>query len=281
MLLNFFRKNKKETTQAPKQKQKHPAFDLISNSKETINCKCCGQNTAEYYDSVDLNKNCEEHKGQLKLDKANVEIAYHKCSHCGFLFTAAFDGFTGEDWGNHIYNDDYILVDPDYTGSRAKGSASLIKQMFPNEDKPKILDFGGGKGILAETLNKEGFSVDTYDPYSGVNNIKPEHKYKIIFSFEVVEHSPNPIQTFNEIFELLDDGGVVIFSTLLQPNDFPGISWWYAGPRNGHISLHTPNSMAYSIREHKDYVIAPFGQGLHIMFNPNNRPEFSNPWFGK
>lgn len=272
MFFNLFKKKKKDEPI-----NTHPVSNLINNTKEVISCKCCGNNS-EYYGTVDLNKNCEEHKGILKLEKTNVDINYHRCTHCGFLFSVSFDRFSSNDWATHIYNDEYIKVDPDYTGRRSEVFSNMIKQMFPNETKPEMLDFGGGKGILADILNKNGFSVDTYDPYSEVNYVKPNKKYKIIFSFEVVEHSQNPIETFNEIFDLLDDNGIVVFSTLLQPEKL-SLDWWYAGPRNGHISLHTPQSMAYCIQKYKNYVIAPFGSGLHIIFNPENRPDFSDPWF--
>jgi hypothetical protein len=37
----------------------------------------------------------------------------------------------------------------------------------------------------------------------------------------------------------------VVFSTLLQPDDMAkiGMTWWYIGPRNGHISLHSKKSL--------------------------------------
>jgi len=36
-----------------------------------------------------------------------------------------------------------------------------------------------------------------------------------------------------------------LFSTLLQPDDMDkiGMRWWYIGPRNGHISLHSKKSL--------------------------------------
>lgn len=252
----------------------------LQNTIEPIKCKCCNS-MALYYGKVDLNKNCEEHKGILKLEKANIDVNYHLCQNCGFLFTSAFDEFKGEDWAKYIYNDDYVKVDPDYTGARSVYFSGLLKQMF-TEEKPEILDFGGGKGMLAEILNKEGFNIETYDPFSDVNNIKPNKKYKMIFSFEVVEHSPTPIETFKEMTDLLDDNGIIVFSTLLCPdykNEKSLLDWWYLAPRNGHISLHTGKSLANAISYKNDYVIAPFGQGLHIAFNPNNKPEFSKPWF--
>lgn len=256
-------------------KKKDTIENLIKKNFSDEICKCCGANAA-FLDVCDFNKNCEEYRG-IYLDKSNIDINYHQCSKCGFLFTNAFESFNSTHYAKYIYNDEYIKVDPDYNGKRPLHFSKIIKQMFPNE-KVEMLDFGGGQGILSRELNKTGFKMDTYDPFSVDYKDKPNKKYKMIFSFEVVEHSPDPISTFKELFDLLDEGGIIVFSTLLLPQDIKGLDWWYISPRNGHISIHTPQSLAHSINR-SDYVVAPFGKGLHIIFNPDNRPDFSNNWF--
>jgi 2-polyprenyl-6-hydroxyphenyl methylase/3-demethylubiquinone-9 3-methyltransferase len=49
-----------------------------------------------------------------------------------------------------------------------------------------------------------------------------------------------------DISDLVADGGVVLFATLAQPANFDalGLGWWYIGPRNGHITLHSRESLA-------------------------------------
>ena len=45
--------------------------------------------------------------------------------------------------------------------------------------------------------------------------------------------------------QLLADEGIILFSTLTQPADFDQLRlhWWYAGPRNGHVSLYSRESL--------------------------------------
>ena len=48
-----------------------------------------------------------------------------------------------------------------------------------------------------------------------------------------------------DIASFLADDGMVLFSTLVQPTDFDrhGMAWWYIGPRNGHVTLHSHFSL--------------------------------------
>lgn len=113
-------------------------------------------------------------------------------------------------------------------------------------DTVSILDFGGGNGQFADRLRAVGFSTcDTYDPFSQGFAALPQQQYDIVTCFEVLEHTPNPLGTVAAISGLLKDDGVVIFTTMVQPENFEqlGLSWWYIGPRNGHISIHSPKSL--------------------------------------
>ena len=59
--------------------------------------------------------------------------------------------------------------------------------------------------------------------------------------FETLEHLPDPLDGIAKIVECVAEPGAVFYSTLTQPDDFDkqGVSWWYVGPRNGHISIFT------------------------------------------
>ena len=74
-------------------------------------CKCCGA-PACLYGVVDFHTNCEIHRRKV-LDLSGIPIYYHRCTVCQFIFTTAFDHFTKEDFRRYIYNQEYLLVDPD------------------------------------------------------------------------------------------------------------------------------------------------------------------------
>lgn len=199
---------------------------------------------------VDFNKNCEDRRRKV-LGLSGIPIYYHRCTRCRFLFTVAFDDFTQADFANEIYNEGYALVDPDYADARPRNISKTFVQLFGANKTLRILDYGGGNGMLGQLLREAGFAhVETYDPYSPEHQKRPGGQYDLITCFEVVEHTPRPKETFEDINSLLKPQGLLLFSTLLQPPDIDalGMTWWYLAPRNGHISLFTAASLAALLR---------------------------------
>src|SRR5206468_12089783 len=119
-------------------------------------------------------------------------------------------------------------------------------RLFSGARPRRILDYGGGHGVLAERLGAAGFSrVETYDPFVPRHSVRPTDRFDCIVCFEVVEHSTDPAGVFAELNDFLASPGLILFSTLLQPPDIDrqGLNWWYAGPRNGHVSLYSRASL--------------------------------------
>jgi 2-polyprenyl-6-hydroxyphenyl methylase/3-demethylubiquinone-9 3-methyltransferase len=130
-----------------------------------------------------------------------------------------------------------------------------------------ILDFGGGSGRLAAYLRGGGFPrADTYDPFVPEHAARPSERYPCIVSFEVLEHTTDPGKTISEMDSLLANPGLIIFSTLLQPADIEaqGLNWWYAGPRNGHVSLYSRDSLLTLVRPY-GFQLASFSDNLHLL----------------
>src|SRR5262249_47730222 len=140
----------------------------------------------------------------------------------------------------------YLVVDPDYIESRPRGSAANICGLFAAAKPRRLLDYGGGHGLLADLLQASGFAeVATYDPFVPRHAARPSGRFDCVVCFEVVEHSTDPVRTFADLNDFLADPGLILLSTLLQPADIEqqGLSWWYAGPRNGHVSLYSRASL--------------------------------------
>ena len=102
----------------------------------------------------------------------------------------------------------------------------------------------------------------------------PTDRFDCIVSFEVLEHSHDPARTFADMNGFLAESGLIIFSTLLQPADLDniGLNWWYAGPRNGHVSLYSRPSLEKLI-EPFGFKLGSFNDGLHILFR--EIPDFA------
>jgi SAM-dependent methyltransferase len=206
-------------------------------------CKICGAE-AERHGVVDLNKSCEAGRGRY-FPLAEVPVWYSRCRECGFLFTEHFDHWPLHRWQRDIYNSDYGQFDPDGAdGSRARGNLPLVMDMIQRMGgKMRVLDYGGGDGTLADLLMASGVEAMCYDP---MRHPKPVEfpTYGLITAFEVLEHTPTPVETAREILSYLREDGAVLFSTLTL-DDLPprATDHWYIAPRNGHISIHTRNSL--------------------------------------
>jgi 2-polyprenyl-6-hydroxyphenyl methylase/3-demethylubiquinone-9 3-methyltransferase len=203
------------------------------------------------------------------LSLSGIPVYYHRCRSCGFIFTVAFDQFTPDDFAREIYNREYSLVDPDFADLRPRENAKMIVEMFGRDRSTlRVLDYGGGNGRTSEFLRAAGFSqVVTYDPFVPEHANRPEGSFDLIISFEVIEHSPQPTATFAEMNSLLEPGGMILFSTLVQPAEIErvGLNWWYAAPRNGHVSLHSTQSIS-RIVENLGFVFGSFNENLHVLF---------------
>lgn len=253
--------------QEERQREETAAADTFAPvAAGTRACKCCGA-PAPLWGVADFHRNCAGlREGALAL--SGIPVYYHRCPACGFVFTAAFDDWGPDDFAARIYNDDYALVDPDFAHARPWNNAQMIAQAFGASKTLRVLDYGGGSGALAGFLRDAGFGhVDTYDPFVPAYAQKPSGRYDCIVSFEVLEHSPRPRQTLEEIGSLRARDGIVLFSTLVQPPDIEqqGAGWWYVGPRNGHVSLHSHAGLRV-LAEGMGLQIGSFGDNLHLLF---------------
>jgi hypothetical protein len=235
------------------------------DDRNAVACKVCGT-PSELFGVVDFHKSCEEARGR-RLALSGCPVYYRRCGQCGFAFTDAFDGWSQEDFQQQIYNADYVLVDPDFVEIRPTGNARLIADSFADARATmRILDYGGGAGLMAELLRAEGFSAATYDPFSQFSTL-PDERFDLITCFEVMEHVPWPRATARTMDGLLNREGAILFSTLAQPEAFAreGLGWWYAAPRNGHISLYSTAALALLFKPLGMRVIS-FNAAMHMAY---------------
>lgn len=212
----------------------------------TVPCKICGEETKRF-DVLDFNKSCDDKLYPAGL--AGIPVYYRICAGCQFIFTDFFDAFSGDQWRRLLYNDDYAKVDPEYREARPRRNAAEIEALLIGRRRNIIaLDYGGGNGLTATLLRQRGWTYDSYDPF-GHNDMREGRKgtYNFCSAFEVFEHSPDPIQSLSNIVELSSPERImVLIGTGIhdsQVDDQSRLSWWYAAPRNGHVSLYSRKSL--------------------------------------
>jgi SAM-dependent methyltransferase len=217
---------------------------------------------------VDFNKSCEDKDGKVP-HAAGIPITYALCAQCGFCHAPEIAAWSLEQFEDKIYNADYIAVDPDYVESRPKANAASLHAMFgASAAAIRHLDYGGGSGLLSASLRDMGWDSSSYDPFVDRGTSPGQlGQYNLISSFEVFEHVPEPAKLMADLRALLAPGGVVVFSTLTSDGQIqPGqpLDWWYAAPRNGHISLFSRRSLAM-LAQQSGFQFASFSPGFHVF----------------
>ena len=242
-----------------------PALKHVSAS--ALPCKICG-NAAPLFSVVDFSKSCEEHHGK-RLPLVGIPVYYRRCGTCGFLFTDAFDDWSVDEFRAHIYNDDYPSVDPDYLTKRPKWNADQVTNFWGEiRTTVRVLDFGGGNDALCSALRANGFSTAiSYDPIVPEFSRRPAGKFDLVTCFETIEHMPDPMAGIASILEFADDPGLILYSTVALPadTDVGGAGWWYVAPRNGHVSIFTPQALAAAWGHH-GYKTVSQNQNIHFAF---------------
>jgi len=207
---------------------------------------------------------------QNLLPPSDMNVSYVQCSQCGFCFAPEFSAWSLEDFATRIYNEDYAIVDPDYTDARPRANAGSLLATFGERGRGiRHLDYGGGHGLLSKLLRDGGWPSESYDPFVDRSvSLSGLGQFDLVTAYEVFEHVPDVRRLIADLASLLRPDGVVLFSTLLSDGNIaPGrpLSWWYAAPRNGHISLFSARSLA-ALGAIEGFSIGSFSPDLHAYW---------------
>jgi hypothetical protein len=131
----------------------------------------------------------------------------------------------------------YVKVDPEYVADRPRRTAAHMSNVLRGCENLRILDYGSGAGLFASEMATFGYvNIICYDPFSHPE--RPAGRFDLITSFEVIEHSPKPLETLREMAGMLSNNGAILIGQTTQPANIDEIrgAWWYLAPRNGHVS---------------------------------------------
>lgn len=234
-------------------------------------CGVCGAAGAVLMGRKEFARSGNDHfAGARQFADTGVQIPYHRCRDCGLVFTAALDRWTRDDFARHIYNDDYIFCDPPFAEERPRRNAAIIAGIWHYEAGSRsVLDVGGGNGRLAAELRARGFDAASYDAFNDDGRddgiAPPDRRFGLVCSFEVIEHVPHRDQAdwIADFASRMAPSAVGLLGTelVVEPVD---IEHWYFSPRNGHITVHTADSLDRLLRPHA-LCAASIANGLHLI----------------
>ncbi len=202
----------------------------------------------------------------ITLPNSGLNIEYRQCPACKLLFTSAFDDWAREDFQTHIYNHEYVNVDPDYLHDRPSYFAKIMLDFCRTSGKIKVLDYGGGNGLFASLLTAGGLEANSWDPMANSSFTPAPQTYDLVTAFEVMEHTPTPKLTASQALSYLKPVGALLFSTHTFDNvPAPQTAFWYVAPRNGHITLHTQKSLN-ALFKPMGYKVHHFNEDIHLAY---------------
>lgn len=233
------------------------------------NCLCPVCNGAvRLLDVVDFNQTVLE---SLAKTLSGKPIYYVVCDQCDFCFAPEICRWTLDEFSELIYNDEYILFDPDHLESRPRANAKALVAIFENlPASVRHLDYGGGNGMLTKCLRESHWESFSYDPFFDRNlQCSDLGNFQIITAMEVFEHVPDVGELMSNLCALRAADGIVLFSTLLSDGKIKRnqrLNWRYAAPRNGHISLFSGRSLEL-LAEKNGLNFGSLSPNLHVLWD--------------
>jgi SAM-dependent methyltransferase len=169
---------------------------------------------------------------------------YYQCENCGLVFTAReFYLSDEEEKGRYCFHQNNIN-DEGYVNFLSQLAEPLSQFL---KDGESGLDYGCGPGpVLAELLNRKGFSCDIYDPYffPELDNTK---QYDFITATECFEHFHNPADELNKIAKILKPGGFLAVMTEFYTSDKVFADWYYIKDPT-HVCFYSIKSFDFICR---------------------------------
>lgn len=212
-----------------------------------MKCNICSTKCKEVFEGEILNR---------------YKVKYFFCPACGHLQTEK-PYWLDEAYASSIAAEDTGILKRNYDNRIV---TSAVIEGFFNPDT-KFLDYGGGWGILTRLMRDDGYDFVWYDKYSK-NLFARGFEYttgaqiELLTAFEVLEHLPEPVKTFEEMFSISQN---ILFSQPFLPEPIPEIEdWWYYSAQTGqHISFYSKKTFEYLAEKFKKNYV--FYSNFHLL----------------
>ena len=174
---------------------------------------------------------------EAKLFYSGKNGEYFACPQCKGIFLSPnnFPAPAEEKERYEKHNND--IEDAGYQNSVAPIVNEVLRSFSPQD---RGLDFGCGRdSVIKHLLQKEGFTIDLYDPLFKNDQAVLFNKYDFISCNEVMEHFHHPDKEFKLLSPLLKPGGKLYCTTDLYKDDTDFEHWYYKNDKTHVFFYHT------------------------------------------
>jgi hypothetical protein len=190
---------------------------------------------------------------QLRLLQRH-EVAYFVCSRCGSLQTET------PHWLEEAYSQNLSNLD---TGAAQRNLRNLAACFAVARvlGLQRLLDIGGGDGLLCRLLRDRGLNCYVRDKYARPTYAQgfdePDfERPEMVMGFEVFEHLPQPAAELQAFFA--SGPQAVLISTELHTGQGP--DWPYLAPESGqHVFFYSPQALAL-VAQQQGYTLLLSGE---------------------
>jgi Methyltransferase domain len=197
-----------------------------------------------------------------------VDIACYECTGCESLQTETpywIAELYAKSSGASHQGLDTEAVERCLTGRIAV--AMLWKAGGFSSQRNKLLDWGGGPGLLVRLLRDVGLNAFLYDKYSPNHyavgfTARDDDRYDFVTAFEVFEHFPSPATDLVPLFAT--SPRCLLVSTAIFCGQGP--DWTYLGaPKSEHVFFYSEKALRW-IGERYGYEVFRLPHDLTLFF---------------
>jgi hypothetical protein len=192
------------------------------------------------------------------------EVAYLLCENCGSLQTEP------PYWLAEAYTSALAAIDTGAVERCLRCQAAIAASAGVCGVSGRVLDFGGGTGLLCRLLRDAGLDAWLYDKYAepvyapafavSMSTLAPG-SIALLSAIEVFEHCAEPAAELGALFALQP---AVLFAST-EPYRGEGPDWWYLNASAGqHVFFYSPRALALLAGQHGYHY---FGAGAFHLFS--------------
>jgi hypothetical protein len=213
-----------------------------------VNCFICGSQSAYYFSKTYTEAPFSEHMRGIG------PVDYHKCGHCGFVFSKTHADLDPTDW-NRLNEQFHAYIEDPSNESRGNQppyaeQAMMLVMLATNGlvDMDSAIDYAAGYGTLSNLLSKyHGIRLPVFDRYvqDGAEGRYVREAdlgtYKTVINSAMFEHVLRR-EDLDAVNALVADDGALVIHTVICERVPADPDWFYLRPPV-HTAFHTNKSM--------------------------------------